>query len=575
MNMYNSTPNEIFNNYNFNSSMNNDKDKDIIISNVSNSFPSNNYEYITKGRKTMYNSSMINLNSPKKENLTRSKRMSLLGKTDFDSNINKNNPELFSFGKSSIINSGIRINYNGKEENKDSEYKKLIKKISNQLKRRIKLPTCKIIKIYQPYRTLILRIAQGIKRTAKSIDNIKYINKNKKRYKFEITLLKKDDNKNSIINELSLNTTEKKEREENINALLSIDDSFQNINFINQFENFLKKNNLEILLDTKMPSFNNENNKYLLSNLYFWVKYIKYICLIYKSNLSFFNFMNYVEQFYIWVDINKYDSNIFNKLILEKIELIFNKDYITNILLTQKLKSLDEIFSKYRNINNIDYKEVKLSDVCLCPRCKLRQKVFNYNKKNIYISYSDENNLIYDRRLKTIKFSKTKTKIDNSFKNISVTNNNNLDKKITDYCRYALEPKPKIKNPNKKINKYNDEKNLLSYYYPFTGEKNENTHKKLEEEIKNEKINKYKDKKLSDYFQFAKEKKEGINMKQIEEEEKQKSNIKEIDKNVQNDLVNGKIKNKINNKKNKHGGGDTKNNTENIKEILSLLNIEI
>ena len=44
MNMYKSTPIEIFNNYNFNSSMNNDKDKDIIISNVSNSFPSNNYE---------------------------------------------------------------------------------------------------------------------------------------------------------------------------------------------------------------------------------------------------------------------------------------------------------------------------------------------------------------------------------------------------------------------------------------------------------------------------------------------------------------------------------------------------
>ena len=55
MNMCNSKPNEIFNNYNFNSSMNNNKDKNIIISNVSNLFPSNNYEYITKGRKTMYN----------------------------------------------------------------------------------------------------------------------------------------------------------------------------------------------------------------------------------------------------------------------------------------------------------------------------------------------------------------------------------------------------------------------------------------------------------------------------------------------------------------------------------------
>ena len=55
---------------------------------------------------------------------------------------------------------------------KEKKYKLLIKKISSQLKKRVKLPTCKIIKIYESYIVLIKRLAQALKKSLKnSISN--------------------------------------------------------------------------------------------------------------------------------------------------------------------------------------------------------------------------------------------------------------------------------------------------------------------------------------------------------------------------------------------------------------------
>ena len=51
---------------------------------------------------------------------------------------------------------------------KEEKYKILIKRISSQLKKRIKLPTCKIIKIYEPYVILIKRLAHALKKSMKT-----------------------------------------------------------------------------------------------------------------------------------------------------------------------------------------------------------------------------------------------------------------------------------------------------------------------------------------------------------------------------------------------------------------------
>ena len=515
--------------------LNNDiKEKVNEISNLQNSLPSNNYEYVTKGRKTLYNSSHINLESPKKQNPSRSKRLSLLNKGNIDNNMSNTTIELFSFGKEMFgSKKKLRKRENEQSKSLNLNYKLLIKRIAAQLKKRVKLPTCKIIKIYQPYRELVFRIARGIKKTIKN--NNKEIDKDIKRDKYEMKLLLKEEDNNSKKNEMNLQPKERQEMEDNTNYLLSIDDSIQNNNFINQFEKFLEINNIEIS-DFKVPSFNNENNKYLLSNLFFWIKYIKYICQKYKNNLSFFNFMNFIEVFYAWIDVDKYDCTIFNRLIIEQMELAFNKNEVNNFLLMHKLKSIDDLFLRYKNMNN--YNEVLNQKNCQCPSClNIQQKVINYNKKYIYISYSEENNLAYTNEI--IKFPESKTKFDDknlglSINKVSNSNTNETkDDKIPHFFRWSRELKPLKKISPNKIVQNND------------------------------------DKRITDYFVYTKIQNVGKEKKEKKEEKKSsnksKSNKKRNKKSSDN---------KKNNKKNNDKKGNNNKKKISVKDIFKLLNIE-
>ena len=517
---------EISNDININSSNNCNQEKDKIISNISNDLTSINPQFITKGRKTVINSSNINLQSPKKENPSISQRMSLLRKNDRDIKMNYMNTELFSFGKPAI-NSSKKLNIRKNNENKNLKYKNLIKRISSQLKKRVKLPSCKIIKIYQPYRDLIFRIAEGIRRTSKTF-NKNNINLQKEREKFGIALISKEKINNS--KKSISNSKRRKEQEENINLLINIDDTLEDENFMNNFENFSLKNGIIIEIDTKLPSFNIENNKYLLSNLDFWLKYIKYVCLKYKNELNFFNFTSFIELFYVWIDNKTYDPNTFNKLIIQQIELLFDKDKINKFLLTYKLNNLEEIFSRYKNMNksyNSKSKEMKLDYDCQCPNCQnVKEKVINYNKKNTYISYSEENNLNYGIYKEIIKFPQEKTIYDDKLKGFSIPINSDYkNQKITDYYRCSIK-----KNPFK---------NSLS----------------------NETIQYNDDKKLTDYFSY---KKEIINKepKKENEEKKKKINTK------------SKSKSRSNSNKKKKTKKSQKSKESVKKEILELLNLE-
>ena len=508
---------------------NNIKEEDKISSNVSNSFPLMNYEYITKGRKTVYNSSKINLQSPKKENPSRSKRMTLLGKKDIDIQMNKKNSELFSFGKH-FLDSSKKRNINESriddDNNQNLNHKKLIKRIAMQLKKRVRLPTCKIIKVYLPYRELIFRIANGIK---KNFNQKKFEEKYKKkeRVKFGPTLIKKDESIDSKKREIISQANNINENDENINLLLNIEDSIQNQNYINQFETFLYKNKIELSND-KLPVFKSDKNKYLLLNLYFWIKYIKYICQKYKEELSFFNYMNFIDFFYTWIDDTKYDCTIFNKLIIEQMELNFTKDKINNFLLIHKLKNLDDLFLRYKKLNTSNCLiEIKNIGNCECPSCQeVKQKVINYNDKNIYISYSEENNLSFQKFNEIIKYPQTKTLIDKNQENLTL-NDNSTQKRITNYFRCSLE-----------LNKKKEEKKLF--------------------------LN-YTDKKLTDYFYYKKEKVEVQNKKEKEKDKSiKKSNKKSSEKNKSRSTSN----NKVNQKKKKS------NKKDKIKEIRELLNID-
>ena len=99
---------------------------------------STTYEFVTKKRNNIYNNSLLKLQSPKKQNPNK---------------------------RIEIVKKEIKL------ENNNSNYQLLIKRIAKQLKHRVRLPTNKIIKVYEPYTTLIMRIAHGIKKTAKNLNN--------------------------------------------------------------------------------------------------------------------------------------------------------------------------------------------------------------------------------------------------------------------------------------------------------------------------------------------------------------------------------------------------------------------
>ena len=141
----------------------------------SNTYSSTTYEYVTKKRKTLYDSSAVHLESPKKKNPN-------------------------------------KIN----DIDEHSSYILLIKRIAKQLGQRIRLPTCKIIKVYQPYRTLIMRIAEGIKKSAK---NLNYWNKcrNEINQKDNIYIKSRKTGNLLFTKEQNNNSKTKIENNENIN----------------------------------------------------------------------------------------------------------------------------------------------------------------------------------------------------------------------------------------------------------------------------------------------------------------------------------------------------------------------
>ena len=362
----------------------------------------------------------------------------------------------------SAINSPTKQRKSSKKKyNKNSNYILLIKRIASQLKKRINFPTCKIIKVYQPYRTLIMRIAQAIKLSATNLNcwkdkvNANEITKEKmiqERAEYGIGLMTKEQN--DIFTPVKLTL----EDEENIKNLLKLNDSNLNVNFMNEFEDFLGNNNIEILKETKLPIFKCSKKKYLLKNINFWKKYINFLCVKYKNDLSFFNILNLIEEFYNFGN-KQNDAQIFKELIMQKIKFLFEQNQINDFLLTHKLKNLDDLFTKYKNINNQNDipVEIKLMENCECQTCQdFKEK--DYNKESI-------------------KFPESKKK--------------SKDSKITDYYTYSIGIRPSKNRTQKKFNIINEDKKIDDFF-SFTQVKQKKTKKDKEEKSKSKSRSKSK-----------------------------------------------------------------------------------
>ena len=349
------------------------------------------------------------------------------------------------------------------KKNKDNiAYKLLIKKIAFQLKKRTKLPKCKIFKFYLSYRLLVQRIAKRLKATAKKlnfwekndiemtmqdVDQIQEIastaikiiqkqgkkNQRKKNItssgrqknkspKVKLTLLKKSEEEklNKDKNNINMIVEDKKgkNRLQNIlNDLKNIQINKKDMNtFMKKFGAFMQDNNIEIIRDNKLPRFTHKEDEYLLTQKGFWIKYIIYISEKYKNELNLFIFINFIEQFYLWCK-DPGDSMDFIVEIKLQIYKIFDEQKINDFLSINKLEKLDQLFERYKNLNSEEEKEniietkVDITN-CTCPTCTQKgyiQKVIDYNNSHNQISFAKKNNLYYSPMSQYIKFDKSKT----------------------------------------------------------------------------------------------------------------------------------------------------------------------
>ena len=351
------------------------------------------------------------------------------------------------------------VNISKKKENhrNNIKYKMLIKKIANKLKKRVKFPKCKIIKIYLKYRLSIIKIGNKLKKTAKHINFWdKYLSNitekeisqiqeiastackiiqeggQKKLNRKKLSSSDKKNRKNIKNRKIDLSILEKSnERElnkDNDNSKYEINKHLiflKNLNenndeyFIKEFSSFLENNNIKISPESKIPLFINDNNIPLLCQKEFWIKYIIFISKKYKSDLTMYNYIFFIEQFCIW----NYNNNIINefkKEIKKQISLLFKEEIVNKFFITNKIKDLDGLFERYKNIHmsNIIYREIKVDredikdKIYNCPTCSnkgLIDKIINYNKYNNEISFANDNNLSYVNE-NVVKFDKTKIK---------------------------------------------------------------------------------------------------------------------------------------------------------------------
>ena len=172
----------------------------------------------------------------------------------------------------------------------------------------------------------------------------------------------------------------------------------------------------------------------------------------------FFNILNLIEEFYN-LGNNQNDAQIFKELIMQKIKFLFEQNQINDFLLTHKLKNLDDLFTKYKNINNQNDTpvEIKLMENCECPTCQdFKEK--DYNKESI-------------------KFPESKKK--------------SKDSKITDYYTYSIGIRPSKNRTQKKLNVINEDKKIDDFF-SFTQVKQKKTKKNKEEKPKSKSRSKSK-----------------------------------------------------------------------------------
>ena len=347
------------------------------------------------------------------------------------------------------------------KKDRQEKYKTLIKKISSQLKKRVKFPTCKIIKIYESYRKLIKRIADALKNSLKNSDK----NNSLKTDVTDVNIIKENDeeNKDKMTMDIEEPICDKKENEEiNLNKIkedTKEEDNKMDIEMADKIDNTSTPFDFKGI-QTEIKKESGENNE-----------------------LKTFTY----KQKPCWISSKKKseDNNISNYT-FSKMEVIDNN--IPNSSEQKRPPIIIEDSEKNKaNINN----EIKeMPDIVIntdefIPENK-KEEINNEDKKEEIIEEKQEN-IISKHKSTEIQNSKVNKDIIKSGRSLPVPNSsknkslffcNSIFKKDT---LFSLNPERKLANKSHaKINMKLNLENLNEIYNNLTGiEKNENKEKDI------------------------------------------------------------------------------------------------
>ena len=374
------------------------------------------------------------------------------------------------------------------------------------------------------------------------------------------------------IQKLNCNTLENNIFNDSIIYQKEISTSVDEISFLKKFDSFLNKNNIST--ESFIPMAINEIGQQYLKQNAFWEKYINYLYIKYSVNntrISLFSFIHIIEQYFLWCeDLSSEIVEEFKKLIVENIKKIYNNDEIRQFCFMNKIKTIDELFEKYKLFINIDKdgsfkydKEIeikinnKTNEECNCELCKSekackskiielnKSKIMGVNAENLFLSgknKKDEDEKIETKRTER-KTYPPKNPRSSSAKKKSIKFSAS---KIKEASResYGSISKEKKSSSSKKGRKSSTKK-----------DRTEIVDKKIDEFIIEKSINDNEEKEnIEDEISEEEKKKKGKNKKKVNSKRRQsnsKSKRRKKEKDSDSDSEEKETKNKKNKKKEK------------------------
>ena len=412
----------------------------------------------------------------------------------------------------------------------------------------------------------IMREKSGSKSKKHLNFNIGIMTKEQIREEAGMKIFAEKKDKNELINNnVALESNQKEEIDMNEDIDVNLSNlEVNSVNFINDFKNFLDKVNISIVNNFPV-SLSEKNKKYFNQNT-FWFLLLNY--LFYQNqNITIYSILSLIEQYFIWCqDITKENFLQIKALIKEYISKNLTNEKINQILFMNKLKSIDDIFTRYdlyfneNKRNHLNYKEIKVDDLnfmhnanakCECDLCKSDEaclkKVADINKEKIKIIKGqnldfignkdinkpevnmdiDNGEEIYFKGISNKKkkvFTESKTRLSENtnfvYTSINSVNNNIINKEDSDEKNKTYKNISKRKD---KIEKVLEEKK--------SSEKKENKEENEEkEEIEIVTKNKKKGRPKKDKSLNKRKKKDKSKDKKNEEENEEKEKEKEEEK---------------------------------------------